>query len=229
MTQFKKMKMRINNSDHSKAVQEWLFEQGYQWGGSYEGLQKTDKTLLYTGVADENTIGYGYCEEFFSSHHNEEVNVQHLDPHLYTVHNSTCVPAKTFTSKPAQSTFDNMLKNLKHVQKAIEKADNKQQKRLQDRDRMMQKINEMLPEGFVVQLQDDVETKLKDNSPEFSPEEIVVGSVWENTKRFSDFTIGGEYSVLSLDEDGDPIMKDDTGYANEQHQRHILECFKRIS
>lgn len=223
MKTFKKMKMRVNNPEHSKAVQEWLFEQGYHWQVFSKNISLTDKKYLFTGSRSDTHITCSGSVYDFEANANGEVDVQHLDPHLYTVHKSSKVPAKSFTAKPQKSTLDNMLKNLKHVQKAIEKADNKQSKRLKDRDRMMSKINEMLPEGFVVQVSGEEVVK-------FDPEEIVVGSIWEciRTINYGDnlFTKGYAYMVTGYDSTGDAEMVDDRGTL---HCFWSLHNFKRIS
>lgn len=226
MTTFKKMKMRINNPEHSEAVQEWLFEQGYHWQVFSKNISLTDKEYLFTGSRSDTHITCSGAVYDFEANANGEVDVQHLDPHLYTVHKASKVPAKSFTAKPQQSTFDNMLKNLKHVQKAIEKADNKQSKRLKDRDRMMSKINEMLPEGFVVQVSGE---SVVEKSVKFDPEEIVEGSVWEClVKGEIDVTQGNRYAVLAHSDGTDVSIEDDVSN-NTWDVTAFRAKFKRIS
>lgn len=82
---FKKMKMRINNPDHSKAVQEWLFEQGYEWTISGSKVtQYFDNGYFYTGSVLRKEISWTGEDslEYFLSDPREEVDVSHLDPHL---------------------------------------------------------------------------------------------------------------------------------------------------
>lgn len=228
MTTFKKMKMRINNPEHSKAVQEWLFEQGYGWCSGHTTAKHIDEKFIFTGTFSKSELTMSSSHDNFQSSDAEEINVQHLDPHLFTAHKSSKVPAKSFTAKSQQSTFDNMLKNLKHVQKAIEMADNKQSKRLKDRDRMMSKINEMLPEGFVVQVSEEGVVK-------FDPEDIVERSVWKllskdfGDEMMNDTEEGGHYKVHCINSDGSVLIVDDVNDWPEFTEEKFRKHFKRIS
>lgn len=43
MNEFKAMKFRVKSPEHSKKIQEKLFEMGYRWYGQYGGIQMFDK------------------------------------------------------------------------------------------------------------------------------------------------------------------------------------------
>ena len=177
MTQFKKMKMRINNPDHSKAVQEWLFEQGYEWSGNIpKQIQKTEATFLFTGTYSPLSITSSFQVDSFHNNEGTETDISHLDPHLYKVHKSTCVPAKSYTEKPKmKSEFEKLSQQLKHLDKAIDSHENKQNKRKLGRQRIIEKMESMLPEGYG--LVRGLEVKL-DDSQVYSGG-IVEGSEWE--------------------------------------------------
>lgn len=155
MTNFKKMKMRINNPEHSKAVQEWLFGQGYSWVDG-KRIKYTDSNYLFTNVHNNMGITLTYNESEFKSIEYDEINVQHLDPRLYSVHKSECAPSKTYSKKPEmkshviKSEFEKLSEQLKHLDKAIDAHENKQNKRKLDRERIVEKMNGMLPKGYVM-------------------------------------------------------------------------------
>lgn len=222
MTQLKKMKMRINNPDHSKAVQEWLFEQGYKWSGL--GVQDYVR-FLFINSHENREITYTPNEEYFERQDCEEINVQHLDPHLHIAHKSTCVPARSSMEKPMKSEFEKLSQQLKHLDKAIDTHENKQNKRKLDRQRIIEKMEGMTP-GYSLVRKDSVE---EPTGCGFNPDEIVVGSVWEcvgTMGHFCYFTKGCRYKVVSFDRDNDPEMLDDKG---DLKSFWSLHKFKRIS
>jgi len=75
-------KIRINNEDHSKAVQEYLFEQGCRWNtlGNCVGYQDSD--YLFVGTIFEGEITMGDTQGYFDRHKSPELDLSHLDPHL---------------------------------------------------------------------------------------------------------------------------------------------------
>lgn len=80
VNKMKAMKMKINNPDHSKAVQEWLFEQGYEWDDlSLDYPQFVEAPYLYT---EDGSILYGDTAKGFVEDRSEEIDVSHLDPHI---------------------------------------------------------------------------------------------------------------------------------------------------
>ena len=46
--QFKAMKIRIKDEQHSRLVQETLFEMGYRWSHHDQEIRYTDKAFIYT-------------------------------------------------------------------------------------------------------------------------------------------------------------------------------------
>jgi len=231
MAQFKKMKMRINNPDHSKAVQEWLFDQGYAWfQRNNNTVQYPNRPYLYTTGGGELRCGSGghWTEESFVRDCRGEVDVQHLDPHLYPTQKATCVPAKTFTEKPkAKPEFEKLSTQLKQLDKAIDSHENKQNKRKKDRERVIQKMESMLPEGYSLVFSLDV--RLGDEA-EFYPTEVIEGSIWECVDDDGDchLTVGKEYKVLYLDEDNDPGFENDVG-SDVWLKEDFLASFKRVA
>jgi len=81
----KAYKIRVNNEDHSKAVQDWLFEEGYRWVmGEGDSYKHTKFSHLYAERG-----GYILCgnvEDCFLRDPNEELDMSHLDPHLCNPH-----------------------------------------------------------------------------------------------------------------------------------------------
>lgn len=155
---------------------------------------------------------------------------------------ATCVPAKTFADKPKdKSEFEKLSTQLKQLDKAIESHENKQNKRKIDRERVLQKIESMLPEGYGICLTGGVSEypeSLEEGEgvAEFGPEEVVVGSVWECVSKeadpdgFQDCTVGNQYTVIEdkwcalffLDDAGDDVEIID-------REGDFKQCFKRMS
>lgn len=73
--QFKNMKIRIKDEEHSRLVQETLFEMGYEWGGRFQDqcIRFTDKAFLYVGC--DGRLLYGSRVAEFDSHESEEVEL----------------------------------------------------------------------------------------------------------------------------------------------------------
>lgn len=73
----KAMKFRVKNPEHSKAIQERLFEMGYKWFGEHRAaVEKTKHPFLY---ADSNLdIFYGNTEELFDKEPNTETTLEEI-------------------------------------------------------------------------------------------------------------------------------------------------------
>lgn len=146
---------------------------------------------------------------------------------------ATCVPAKTFADKPKDKPeLEKLSTQLKQLDKAIESHENKQNKRKIDRERVLQKMESMLPEGYGIcltggesQYQEEVEKGV-----ELDPEDIVVGSVWEcvDNNNGIHLTRGKEYTVSRLDEDGDPCFENDV-ISDTWVKEDFLASFKRVA
>lgn len=71
--QFKAMKIRIKDEQHSRLVQEALFKVGYKWSDHNQDISYTDKAFIY---ADNNGyIFYGSLTETFNTDKVEEVEL----------------------------------------------------------------------------------------------------------------------------------------------------------
>lgn len=55
--QFKAMKIRIKDEQHSRLVQETLFAMGYRWIVSGQNITHTDKEVIYAGSRGEISHG----------------------------------------------------------------------------------------------------------------------------------------------------------------------------
>lgn len=64
MTQFKAMKFRVKNEEHSKQIQEKLFEMGYEWGSCGAYVSYTYSHDLFTSSA--GNISYANSEMWFA-------------------------------------------------------------------------------------------------------------------------------------------------------------------
>lgn len=218
MAQFKKMKMRINNPDHSKAVQEWLFDQGYFWDYNTDvKFHNTDSPVLFASTFNKGHLGYGADDGFYRAHPGEEVDVQHLDPHLYTKQTSPCNPSINSYHKKTdpKSEIEKLSTQLKHLDKAIDSHENKQNKRKLDRERIIEKLESMLPEGYGVCLTEAEEGDWGQQS--------LLGSVWKCVGAVAGFTQGTLYQVTSFNEEGYPEMLNDEGHLGGFWSLHNFE------
>jgi len=72
--QFKNMKFRVFSSEHSKEIQEALFEMGYVWSGeSKPKLDSTNFSFLYT---KDSRIKYGMSLDSFEKDIREEYTIE---------------------------------------------------------------------------------------------------------------------------------------------------------
>jgi len=60
---FKNMKFKVNSPEHSKEIQEALFEMGYKWWGQSTVLNFVDNPFLYS--EDTGIIAIGQSQDFF--------------------------------------------------------------------------------------------------------------------------------------------------------------------
>lgn len=70
--QFKAMKIRIKDEQHSRLVQETLFDMGYVWGIFGQNIVYTDKEVIYAGCNGEILHG---TPDYFHTHNHEEVEL----------------------------------------------------------------------------------------------------------------------------------------------------------
>ena len=73
----KNLKIRINNEQHSEAVQRRLFEMGCKgWFSGGKIVQYKEKEYLY--VYESGHISYGDNESYFNEHEHTEVTLEQL-------------------------------------------------------------------------------------------------------------------------------------------------------
>lgn len=72
----KQLKIRVKSPEHSKIIQEKLFEMGYKWIAG-KSVQFVDKPCLFTNTDDEGSITYSSngTEEYFNSQPHTEVEL----------------------------------------------------------------------------------------------------------------------------------------------------------
>lgn len=61
MSNLKAMKFKINSPEHSKQIQEKLFELGYYWGISGKSVLHTGRPALYANYFGDETLTYSTC------------------------------------------------------------------------------------------------------------------------------------------------------------------------
>lgn len=73
---FKNMKFRVSTSEHSKEIQEALFEMGYKWNGHHKQslLEYPNYSYIYTD--EEGIILYGSWEPTFVQDLSEEYTLE---------------------------------------------------------------------------------------------------------------------------------------------------------
>ena len=113
--QFKAMKIRIKDEEHSRLVQKALFEMGYRWSYDHQGVRYTDKAFIYT--KNDGYLLHGSLIENFDVDKEEEVEL-----------------VTTYSFKPV----DQAAKRKREEKEALEKGIAEMQKQL---DEMKQKLN----------------------------------------------------------------------------------------
>ena len=58
MSEFKNMKFRVKDAEHSKQIQEHLFSLGYRWCGNRNAVVYTDSSFLFTNNEGRLTQDY---------------------------------------------------------------------------------------------------------------------------------------------------------------------------
>lgn len=62
------MKFRCSSPAHSKLIQEWLFKQGYTWGGEQGQVAKyTDRKYLFAYNNSTRMLTHDDCDSVFNS------------------------------------------------------------------------------------------------------------------------------------------------------------------
>ena len=85
MQQFKAMKFRVKDKEHSEHIQKWLFEQGYKWHNG-ASVQYTDAACLTTN--DDSEIRWTF-ESVFDILEKQEMSFTYTEHTSYTYE---CVP-----------------------------------------------------------------------------------------------------------------------------------------
>ena len=140
------MKMRINNPEHSKAVQEWLFSQGHSWW-SGKKVQHVEARFLHT----ENEVGsscitYHDSEHFFEKSEHTALDVSHLDPEG---------PKATEVILCHDTDLAELMSEFKGLSEAIEKSETNRRAWVSQRNQLVRDINEQLPEGWKLEAEYD--------------------------------------------------------------------------
>lgn len=73
MRKFKEMKFRVENEEHSIAIQKVLFNLGYRWSDFRRDLINTRAEFLYT--LEDATIRFGYGEDEYTKRNCQEYNL----------------------------------------------------------------------------------------------------------------------------------------------------------
>lgn len=110
--QFKAMKIRIKGEQHSRLVQEALFEMGYTWGISGQSITYTDKEVIYAecnGEIFHGTLGY------FHANNHEEVE-------LITTYSFKAVDQE---AKRKAAEKETLQKNVAEMQKQLDEMKQK--------------------------------------------------------------------------------------------------------
>lgn len=76
MSNFKNMKFRVNNPEHSKQIQEALFELGYAWRKGGENVHCNWADYLYSSSDGKLTVGV--FDNMFKENKNTECNLSDL-------------------------------------------------------------------------------------------------------------------------------------------------------
>ena len=91
---FRAMKFRVNNPEHSRVVQQVLFDLGYGWFIGGKSVDHTNVPHIYaesTGV-----ILNGEADGFFITDPGHEIDVSWMDPHLYKEEKTVEVGGKVY-------------------------------------------------------------------------------------------------------------------------------------
>ena len=146
----KAIKIRINNPDHSHAVQEWLFRKGYKWAGSGPHAdRKTYAKFMFTGTNVEGVISAIGNEnqpklanaadlEYFEHDPREEVDLSYLDPHLCS------------SVDHSRAKFANLSRRLESLDDNIEWLTAQRSMMIAERNQILNELASELPEGYYI-------------------------------------------------------------------------------
>lgn len=144
------VKIRVNNPDHSKAIQEWLFERGAEWRTT-KSFNNLESKFLFVGTFNAGELTYSDSYQHFQDSSHEELDLKHLDPHLQKPLKETVkVHKKADPQYTQEAMLQKHLKQLSELEHAIELHDNKQNKRRQERQKLLEIINESMPKRVKV-------------------------------------------------------------------------------
>ena len=93
------MKFRVNNPEHSRVVQQVLFDLGYNWaeGAKFGGEDNGPYILAPYVLADASgKITYGILGGAFREHDGLEIDVSWMDPNLYKEEKTVEVGGKVY-------------------------------------------------------------------------------------------------------------------------------------
>ena len=151
----KPIKIRINNPDHSHAVQEWLFGQGYKWPGvhPHEVRQRNARFIYTSTFTEEDLSARGNTNDtdhncavqlrFFENDPREEVDLSHLDPHLCS------------SVDHSRAKFANLSRRLRSLDDNIEWHMNQRSMMIAERDQILNELASELPEGYYIRRTSD--------------------------------------------------------------------------
>ena len=114
--QFKNMKIRIKDEEHSRLVQETLFEMGYMWAVGTV-VQHTSAPWIMT-YKNGNICYSRLCEETFNSHSNQEVE-------LVTTHSFKFIDQEAKRKREEKEALEN---NIAEMQKQLDEMKQKLEK-----------------------------------------------------------------------------------------------------
>ena len=77
---FRAMKFRVNNPEHSRVVQQVLFELGYEWFSGAKFGGEDNRPYILADASGKITCGF--LGGPFREHDGPEIDVSWMDPHL---------------------------------------------------------------------------------------------------------------------------------------------------
>lgn len=83
--EFKAMKFRVQNPEHSKAIQERLFEMGYKWWAQSKEnsrkIQETNSSFLFADIRDMSITQEKDNIDYFNKHKYTETTLEQIQWH----------------------------------------------------------------------------------------------------------------------------------------------------
>jgi hypothetical protein len=123
MSNYKNMKIRATDEQHSKAIQEKLYELGYVWGGSPNDRSVTYYGYLYTydnGIIMHSDFNSGY----FDNHKNPEYVLtsygEFVDAFKYYTQPETPPMKEPSTEKPPLGLVPRYVRDTQRLQEILE-------------------------------------------------------------------------------------------------------------